>query len=183
MKRLLPLCLLLVLGAPAKAAFIDVFLPGSNFVFGSLTVLGNGLFGPGDTLYFEPLSGAYTNPAGTTWRSRFFAREAGTQTLDMLPGLGDFASEAAAFNALRAGWNADPNQFSMTLLGQTQIELYVDTDQLTAPTNTGGLNLRIHVNTIGTPQSVPEPGLVLLVVLALAAAFFVAPRRRRGLYA
>ena len=79
MKHLLLTVVLSAASGFCHAAFVDVDLPGTTFVFGTIAVDGTGLFGPGDTLYFEPLAGAY----GAMSTSRRTARRTSTARISL----------------------------------------------------------------------------------------------------
>lgn len=175
------------------AAFVDVDLPGTTFVFGTIVVDGTGLFGPGDTLYFEPLAGAYgrdvdqpPDSAPDVYSANFVAQEAGQPALTVaVPGplFGSFhGTPQAAFQALRAAWDAavaldpTPDAFSRTIQSNTQIQLYAPGDNSNPQLNSGFTTIRIHVNGV-TP--IPLPAGALLFVSALGALGLTRRRRPR----
>lgn len=193
MKHLLLTVVLSAASGSCHAAFVDVDLPGTTFVFGTIAVDGTGLFGPGDTLFFEPLAGAYgrdvdqpPDSAPDVYSANFVAQEAGQPALTVaVPGPlfgAFFASPLDAFLAMRAAWDAavaldpTPDAFSRTLQSNTQIQLYAPGDNSNPQLNSGFTTIRIHVNGV-TP--IPLPAGALLLASALGALGVTRHRRPR----
>ncbi|MEQ8233458.1 MAG: hypothetical protein RLW61_15125 [Gammaproteobacteria bacterium] len=152
----------------AGAAAIDFFIPSTTFVFGPAVLDGTGVFGPGSVLYVEPVSGASGYDGDRdgnvdAWHASFSVEEAGEPAFPFVGG--SFADEASAFASLRSAWlaaiagDSTPDAFAVPIRNSTQVSIYAYGDNSNPQFGVGGMNVRIHVDSIAP---VPLPAALPL---------------------